>query len=167
MRQASVLFFAGAIAAVGFVFGVQSVAAVAAKRLAESISTTETARHARSVEFSGRALRAAAEGGRGPRDARRETRNADQSPGRHDTMKWERIEAEWKKVKVTAKSRWDRLTDEQLETIGGRREQLIATIREAYGVTRETTERQIAQWQADQREDPQAEGPVTPLKDPQ
>lgn len=71
-------------------------------------------------------------------------------------MNWDRIEAEWKDVKVTAKYRWHKLTDEQVEATGGRREQLIATIREVYGVTRETTERQIAQWQADQREDARA-----------
>ena len=78
-------------------------------------------------------------------------------------MNWERIEAEWKDVSATAKSRWDKLTDEQLAATGGRREPLIATIRTAYGVTRETAERQIAQWQADHGEDPQ--GPPPELKD--
>ena len=71
-------------------------------------------------------------------------------------MDWDRIEAEWNLVRVAVKSRWDKLTDEQLEAIGGQRERLIATICGAYGINRRTTERQIAQWQADQRDDVQA-----------
>ena len=67
-------------------------------------------------------------------------------------MNWDQIEGNWKQLKGTAKSKWGKLTDDQLDVIAGKREQLIGRIQEAYGITRETTERQIAQWQADQRE---------------
>jgi uncharacterized protein YjbJ (UPF0337 family) len=70
------------------------------------------------------------------------------------TMSWERIEGNWARYRVTAKSRWTRLSDDQLEKIAGDRERLALGIQAAYIITRETTERQLAQWQADQREDP-------------
>ena len=84
-------------------------------------------------------------------------------------MNWDQIEGNWKQLKGTAKSRWGKLTDDQLDVIAGKREQLIGRIQEAYGTTRETTERQIAQWQADQREPRmgQADPPKPELKDVQ
>jgi len=67
-------------------------------------------------------------------------------------MNWDRIEGNWKQFKGTAKEKWGKLTDGDLDVIAGRRDQLVGKIQEAYGITRETTERQLAQWQADQRE---------------
>ena len=67
-------------------------------------------------------------------------------------MDWNRIEGNWSQLKGGARARWLKLTDDHLVAIGGNREMLIDRLRELYGITRETTERQIAQWQADQRE---------------
>jgi uncharacterized protein YjbJ (UPF0337 family) len=72
-------------------------------------------------------------------------------------MNWERIEGNWKQFKGTAKARWGRLTDHGLDAIAGRREQLSGHVQEAYGITRETAERQIAQWQRDQRDEQSVE----------
>jgi uncharacterized protein YjbJ (UPF0337 family) len=66
-------------------------------------------------------------------------------------MDWDRIEDNWKQYKGTAKTRWGKLTAEELEVIAGKREQLAGKIREAYGISKATTERQIAQWQANQK----------------
>jgi uncharacterized protein YjbJ (UPF0337 family) len=68
-------------------------------------------------------------------------------------MNWDRIEGNWRQFKGTAKAKWGNLTDDQLDVIAGKREHLAGKIQEAYGITMETTERQIAQWQADQREE--------------
>ena len=54
------LLFAGAAAATALLSGVYSVAATAATSLAASISTQETARHTRSVEFHAMASQSAA-----------------------------------------------------------------------------------------------------------
>ena len=67
-------------------------------------------------------------------------------------MNWDRIEGNWKQFKGTAKAKWGKLTDDELDVIAGKRDQLVGKIQEAYGITRETTERQLAQWQADQKE---------------
>ena len=83
-------------------------------------------------------------------------------------MNWDQIEGNWKQFKGTAKGKWGKLTDDQLDVIAGKRDQLIGRIQEAYGLTKEATERQIAQWQADQKEARMAEEVPTvaaPLKD--
>jgi len=61
---------------------------------------------------------------------------------------WDRIEADWGRFKHAAKRRWERLGEQQLHAIQGRRHLLAARITDAYGLTREETERQIADWQA-------------------
>ena len=66
-------------------------------------------------------------------------------------INWQRIEAHWEQFVSAAKAKWDKLTDDQLERVAGRREQLAGCVQEAYGITREAAQRQIDQWQADQK----------------
>jgi uncharacterized protein YjbJ (UPF0337 family) len=63
-------------------------------------------------------------------------------------MIWDRIEADWERFRHAAKRRWDRLGEQQLHAIRGRRFLLAARMREAYGISSEEAERQIADWQA-------------------
>jgi uncharacterized protein YjbJ (UPF0337 family) len=63
-------------------------------------------------------------------------------------MMWERIETDWSRFRHHAKRRWDRLGDNQLEAIAGRRYLLVARIRDAYSITTHEAERQLADWQA-------------------
>ena len=67
-------------------------------------------------------------------------------------MNWDRIEGNWKQFTGTAKAKWGKLTHDQLDVIAGKRDQLAGRIQEAYGITREASQRQIDQWQSDQRE---------------
>ena len=62
-------------------------------------------------------------------------------------MDWNRIEADWPRFKHAAKRRWDRLGEQQLNAIGGRRQLLAARIRDAYGISAAESEREIAAWQ--------------------
>jgi len=68
------------------------------------------------------------------------------------TMNWDRIEGNWKQFKGNAKEQWGKLTDDQLEVIAGKRDQLSGKIQEAYGLTREATEKEISKWQSRQEE---------------
>ena len=52
----------------------------------------------------------------------------------------------WKQVKGAVKERWGKLTDDDLDTIAGRRDQLVGKIQERYGITREQAEREIEAW---------------------
>lgn len=67
-------------------------------------------------------------------------------------MDWDRIERNWKLFKLNAKRHWVKLSDEQLDLIAGKREQLVRKIEQVYGVSAEMAERQLAAWQSAQRE---------------
>jgi uncharacterized protein YjbJ (UPF0337 family) len=58
-------------------------------------------------------------------------------------MNWEVIEGNWEKFKGKAKVQWRKLTDDQLATVAGKRDQLASRIQEAYGVTELEAEAQI------------------------
>lgn len=62
-------------------------------------------------------------------------------------MNWDRIQGNWKQVVGKAKSQWGKLTDDDLDVIAGRREQLAGKIRERYGIAKENVERHIAAWE--------------------
>ena len=67
-------------------------------------------------------------------------------------MSWDEIEGNWKKFKDQAALQWDLLTDEQLETIAGRRDKLAESIRNAYGVSEHAAEWQLSGWQQRQHQ---------------
>ena len=66
-------------------------------------------------------------------------------------MDWNRIETDWPRFKHAAKRRWDRLGEQQLNAIGGRRDVLTARIRDAYGISDSESELEVAAWQAELR----------------
>ena len=63
-------------------------------------------------------------------------------------MNWERVEGKWKQMKGSAKLKWAKLTDDDLEFIAGKRDLLVGMIQERYGVAREDAERQAGEWKA-------------------
>ena len=58
-------------------------------------------------------------------------------------MNWDRIEGDWKKLKGRIKQQWGKLTDDDIDVIDGRREELIGRLQNAYGVARDDAERQV------------------------
>jgi uncharacterized protein YjbJ (UPF0337 family) len=62
-------------------------------------------------------------------------------------MNWDRIEGNWKKAKGKVKEQWGKLTDDQLDVIGGRREQLLGVLQESYGIAKDEAERQVRDWE--------------------
>ncbi len=62
-------------------------------------------------------------------------------------MNWRRIEGDWNNVKVAVSEQWDLLSDDQLDRIGGKREQLVRCIQECHGMIREDAERQVMAWE--------------------
>jgi uncharacterized protein YjbJ (UPF0337 family) len=63
-------------------------------------------------------------------------------------MNWDRIEGNWKQFKGSARQQWGRLTEDDLDVIAGKREHLAGKIQEAYGITKEAGEKQLAEWLA-------------------
>jgi uncharacterized protein YjbJ (UPF0337 family) len=57
-------------------------------------------------------------------------------------MNWDQVEGKWKQYKGEAKEKWGKLTDDDLNVIRGRREQLVGRIQERYGIQKEVAEKQ-------------------------
>lgn len=69
-------------------------------------------------------------------------------------MTWERIEQDWKRYKVSAKLRWDKLGEAQLNAIAGRRALLAGRIRDVYALSADEAELQLRDWQAQFTDEP-------------
>ncbi len=61
-------------------------------------------------------------------------------------MDWEQVESKWTQLMASAKGNWAKLTDDDLQKISGKREQLAAKIQEAYGIARREAEKQVWDW---------------------
>lgn len=56
---------------------------------------------------------------------------------------WERVQMRWIELKDRVRERWDRLTDDELTAIEGKRDKLAGKIAERYETAREEAERQL------------------------
>jgi uncharacterized protein YjbJ (UPF0337 family) len=58
-------------------------------------------------------------------------------------MNWHQIAGNWTQCKGQVRERWGKLTDDDLEVIRGKREQLVGKIQERYGLSIKVVEKQI------------------------
>ncbi|GMV98876.1 MAG: hypothetical protein AMXMBFR84_00160 [Candidatus Hydrogenedentota bacterium] len=58
-------------------------------------------------------------------------------------MNWDRIEGNWKVFKGHVKERWGRLTDDDLQVVAGKRDQLAGKIQERYGYAKDRVQEEI------------------------
>ena len=61
-------------------------------------------------------------------------------------MNWDRIEGNWKQFKGQAKRKWGELTDDDLDKLEGRRDELIGKIQERKGIARDKAEEEVNRW---------------------
>lgn len=62
-------------------------------------------------------------------------------------MNWDRVEGNWKQFKGNVREQWGKLTDDHLDVIAGKRDQLVGKIQESYGITRDEADRQVKDWE--------------------
>ena len=63
-------------------------------------------------------------------------------------MNWDQIEGKWKQFTGSARERWGKLTDDDLQTMTGQKDNLIGRIQERYGIARAEAEKQADAWSA-------------------
>ena len=61
-------------------------------------------------------------------------------------MDWNRVEGNWKQVKGKVKQQWGKLTDDDLTTNNGRRDQLEGKIQERYGYAKDRVRQEVDDW---------------------
>lgn len=63
----------------------------------------------------------------------------------------DRLKGMWKQAKGKARQKWGDLTDDELEQMEGRREELVGKIQERYGKTKLEAEREVDEFIRDLR----------------
>lgn len=59
-------------------------------------------------------------------------------------MNWDQIEGKWIELKGRVGEKWGKLTDDDLTTIGGKRDILAGVLQQRYGMAKEHVEKSIA-----------------------
>src|SRR5882724_10466681 len=65
------------------------------------------------------------------------------SPSRRHGMNWDQVKGNWKQFQGKVKEKWGKLTDDDLTTIAGKRDQLAGKLQERYGYEKEQAEKEL------------------------
>jgi uncharacterized protein YjbJ (UPF0337 family) len=63
-----------------------------------------------------------------------------------DAMNSDRMQGQWKQLKGKIKTKWGKLTDDDLDVISGQKDQLVGRIQERYGIQKDEAQRQVDDW---------------------
>ena len=58
------------------------------------------------------------------------------------------LEGNWTQLKGKVRERWGKLTDDDLDKVAGKRDQLIGTIQEKYGQARDKVEEEVREFES-------------------
>lgn len=61
-------------------------------------------------------------------------------------MNTDQFEGKWKQLKGKAKEQFGKLTDDDIQTINGKRDVLIGKLQERYGYAREEAQKRADEW---------------------
>ena len=61
-------------------------------------------------------------------------------------MNWDQIQCKWTEYKGKAKQQWGEFTDDDLDRISGKRDEIAGLVQQRYGKTREEAERAVDDW---------------------
>jgi uncharacterized protein YjbJ (UPF0337 family) len=64
-------------------------------------------------------------------------------------MNWDQIEGKWKELKGQARSKWGKLTDDDLENAAGKKDVLVGRLQQRYGYKRDQAEKELDTWVKD------------------
>lgn len=63
------------------------------------------------------------------------------------------VEGKWKQVKGEAKTRWGKLTDDDLDVVAGQRDKLVGRVQERYGIAKDQAQREVEDWNKSLRDE--------------
>jgi len=61
-------------------------------------------------------------------------------------MNSDRIEGNWKQLKGKVIEQWGKLTNDDVDKISGKHDQLVGLIQERYGIARDEAKKQVDSW---------------------
>ena len=62
-------------------------------------------------------------------------------------MNEDTIAGNWKHFKGKVKEQWGKLTDDDLDVIAGKRDQMVGRMQERYGIAKDEAEKQLSDWE--------------------
>ena len=63
-------------------------------------------------------------------------------------MNWDRIEGRWQQARGKVREQWGKLTDDDLDVIAGKRDQLVGRLQQRYGAVRDDIEREVREFES-------------------
>jgi uncharacterized protein YjbJ (UPF0337 family) len=63
-----------------------------------------------------------------------------------DEMNEDILKGQWMQLKGKVREKWGKLTNDDVDEIQGRTQQLVGLIQERYGIARAEAERQVKDW---------------------
>ncbi len=58
-------------------------------------------------------------------------------------MNWNEVEGKWNQLKGTVREKYGKFTDDDLETIAGKKDQFIGKLQQRYGMSREQAQKDV------------------------
>jgi uncharacterized protein YjbJ (UPF0337 family) len=62
-------------------------------------------------------------------------------------MNWNQVQGNWKQFTGKIKEKWGDMTDDELDSIAGKRDVPVGRIQEKYGIAQEEAEEQVKDWE--------------------
>lgn len=66
-------------------------------------------------------------------------------------MNWDTIAGDWKSAKGKLREQWGKLTDDDLDSIAGKRDQLVGAIQKRYGKAKDAVEQEVSDYETASR----------------
>ncbi len=63
-------------------------------------------------------------------------------------MNWDRIQGRWQQAKGRVREQWGKLTDDDLDIIAGKRDQLVGLLQARYGASQDEIEREVREFES-------------------
>jgi uncharacterized protein YjbJ (UPF0337 family) len=64
-------------------------------------------------------------------------------------MNWDRVQGNWKEFKGIAQQKWGKLTNDDLDVVEGKRQELAGRLQQRYGYAKDEAEKEIDTWLKD------------------
>jgi uncharacterized protein YjbJ (UPF0337 family) len=58
-------------------------------------------------------------------------------------MNWDQIEGKWKELKGDIRQKWAKLTDSDVDAIGGKKDELIGRLQKHYGYSKDQASKEV------------------------
>jgi uncharacterized protein YjbJ (UPF0337 family) len=62
-------------------------------------------------------------------------------------MNWDIAKGQWKEFRGQVKEQWGKLTDDDLDQIEGKRDQLLGAVQKRYGIAKDEAESQLTKFE--------------------